>query len=254
MTDYYSVAAINASAIKAGAISMLKMQDEIERGTEATAAMRRGSLQHLAILEPAKFAALHVEDYDGRTKAGKELLERVGKDNIIKPAEHAELVQAQKMVADHPAVKQLALFWNGVAEVARYWQEGGVDCKCKIDYCHDDYIVEYKTTGNLTNFIRSAENMSYYLQLGWYWRGESVVSGKEKRVFVVAQEQKAPFDVAVFEVPQLMLKTWYFDCLEIVKRYASGDRSGAFPEIMQFERPAYVLGADPVFDNNEVEF
>lgn len=253
MDNYFDVKAYSASAIKAGNVSMLAMQNMIENGMEASAGMRKGTLFHEALLEPEIFSKRIVTPLARNTNAYKAIAAEA-EFGTVKPDEKADLERTVAAVWNHPEVARLGLFKGGEAEKELYWQEDGLDCKCKIDYSHNDYIIEYKSTGKLANFIRMAENMAYYLQLGWYWRGDSVVSGKEKKMYVVAQEQSAPFDVAVFEVPTLMLKTWFFQCMEIVRKYESGDRSGAFPTIMQFERPAYVLGADPIFENSEVQF
>lgn len=253
MSNYFDVKAYSASAIKAGNISMLAMHDMIENGMEASAGMRKGTLFHEALLEPEIFNKRIVTPLARNTNAYKAIAAEA-EFGTVKPDEKADLERTVAAVWNHPEVQRLGLFRGGEAEKELYWQEEGLNCKCKVDYSHDDYIIEYKSTGKLANFIRMAENMAYYLQLGWYWRGDSVISGKEKRMYVVAQEQSSPFDVAVFEVPQLMLRTWFSLCMDIVRKYESGDRSGAFPTIMQFERPAYVAEPELVFNSDEPIF
>jgi len=247
--DYYEVKAYSGSAIKAGAVSMLKMQEFMTAEPVSSPAMLRGTMQHMAVLEPEAFNRLHVEEYNGATKAGKELVAIYGKEGIIKPAEHAQLIRAREMVMQHPEVRRLDLFQGGTAEVAHYWHEHGIDCKCKVDYETPEIFIEYKTTGNLAGFMRSAAGMKYQLQLGWYWHG----CGR-KRCYVVAQEQKAPFDVAVFEVSAADLNAWYMQALEIALRFESGDRSGAYPALMTFELPGYVVDVEPESGSDEVEF
>lgn len=244
--SYFEVKAFSASAIKAGAKSMLHMADFLENGKEPSSAMAKGSLLHLALLEHEKLDAMACIGYDGRTKAGKELVEAYGKENIIKPKEKEQLQQAAKMVLSHPEVLRLNLFKGGEAEKEIYWNNEGVDCKCKIDYDQPDCIVEYKSTQNLQRFSVAAASMFYHLQLGWYWHGAG-----RKPVYIVAQESKRPFDVMVCEVSPLLLRTWYDDAWKIVQRYISGERSGAFPLLLNFELPAWAIGAD--VDHNENE-
>lgn len=234
--DYFEVEAFSASAIKAGAVSMLAMHDYIVNGKDKTSSMRTGSIRHTAVLEPEKFAGIVAIEYDGRTKEGKEIIAKYGKDNIMKPAEKEAAQKAADMVMSHPAVVEHRLFHGGVAEHERYWESDGIQGKCKVDYDHESYFIEYKTCNNLKRFNVAAAGMFYHLQLGWYWHG----CGR-KKCYIVAQEQKAPYDVAVFEVPQLSLAQWYAEAMEIVKRYVSGDRSGAFPELMTFELPAWAM-------------
>lgn len=249
---YFDVKAYSASAIKAGAVSMLQMWHEIEHGKEKSAAMFRGAKQHMAILEPEKLAALTLFDGDKRKKEYKDLKEQVGEENIITPQELEQFNAALAQVRNNPIVKDRDLFADGEAEKEIYWKENGIDCKCKVDWFADDYIVEYKTTGQIERFIPAAASMRYHLQLAWYWRGACQLDGKQKRVYIVAQEQKAPFDVAVFTISPLMLKMWFKECMNIVERYESGDRTGAFPVLMQFELPAWADDTD--FSSDDIQF
>lgn len=243
MINYYDVKAINASAIKAGAISMLAMQHEVEIGKEASAAMRKGSLRHMAVLEPCKFGKLIVADFDGRTKEGKATIATYGREKLIKPAEFEAEKKAAEMVFNHPVVSAMGLMSGGEAEKEIYWKKGIVDCKAKLDYVRPSHIVEFKTTGNLAGFARTAAGMNYQLQLAWYWYAGYELDGVNRKVYIVAQEQAAPFDVAVYEVPQLMLEKWLQDCMNIVERYINGDRSGAYNQLMTFELPSWAEAA-----------
>jgi len=229
--NYFEAPGMSASAIKVGAISMLAMHDYITNGRDKTASMRRGTIQHLAVLEPAKLGMLVESELDGRSTAGKALIAQHGRENIVKIGEKRDALKARSMVLAHREVKRLQLFSDGEAEKEIFWTDNGIAAKCKVDYITDKFFVEYKTTSTLAGFSRSAAQMNYQLQLGWYYRG------CKRKCFVVAQEQKSPWDVAVFEVPRHKLEAWGEKALEIAQRYQSGDRSGAFPELMIFELP-----------------
>ena len=185
------------------------------------------------------------------TKAFKELAAEHGKENIIKSYEADNLRAAQAMVLNHGEASKL-LNVDGKAEVEKYWQHNGLDCKSKIDFEADGYIIEYKTTGNLDNFLKTSANLKYNLQLAWYWEA----CGR-KPVFVIAQEQKAPFDVCVFEVPGLELQWWLDECFEIIKRYeeckANNKFPGAYDDIIVFELPAWAQDT-PELEASEVQF
>jgi len=232
MTNYFDVDAYSASAIKAGATSMLQMNHFMTTPSYSSPAMARGSLQHLAILEPFKFAELKTCDADKRTKAYKGLVKEFGKGNIITTKEHGEMLAARKQVIAHPEASKLLV--NGKPEVEKYWVEQGVECKCKIDWETPEYIVEYKTTGNLKAFERTAKTLAYQLQLAWYWHAAG-----RKPIYIVAQEQKAPFDVAVMNVAELDLMRWLDQCWEIISSYEScksiNKFPGAYPHMFTFE-------------------
>lgn len=252
--NYYEVKAISATAIKAGAISMMHMHDTIENNRERTAAMKQGTLQHRAVLETATLQTMIVIEYDGRTKAGKELLAAHG-DNLIKPAAFAALERVGDRVHLHKIVQDLGLLEGGEAEKEIFWCDDGIDCKAKLDYLAPGHFVEYKTCSNLAGFARSAASMNYHLQLGWYWHAARRHDGKERKAYIIAQESRSPFDVAVFEVSPAYLKSWHETAMDIAKRYVSGERGGAFPELMTFELPAWVPGAEVSFDVEQtIEF
>ena len=230
--EYFAVKAFSASVIKAGAVSMLNMQHYIENGIETTAAMKTGTLRHLAVLEPHKLDEYVVADYDGRTKEGKALMAEHG-DKLIKSKHYEEAVCARDAVMSHPAVIDNRLFVDGRAEVPMFWENGEISCKALIDYLHDNYFIEYKTCQTLRRFTINAASMFYHLQLGWYWRA------CKRKCFVVAQEQRPPFDVAVFQVSEALMSMWHDECMSIIRRYQNGDRTGAFPELLDFELPPW---------------
>jgi len=244
--DYFETRGYSASAIKAGAVSMLAMQDYFENGNETTAAMRKGTLRHTAILEPDKLDGLLICDRSKNTNLYKSLAELHGAENIITSKELKEANMARAQVMKHPEVLRLKLFTGGEVEKELYWQEDGIDCKCKIDYLQDDCFIEYKTCSDLRRFGNSAGQLNYHLQLGWYYRG------CKRRCYIVAQESKSPYDVAVFDTSTLLLRAWSELAMRIVFQYESGDRSGAYPELLAFEMPAWC--GDTSGGNTEIEF
>jgi len=234
--DYFAVDAMSASMLKAGAVSMLYMQHRMQMPLTPSPAMIAGTERHMAVLEPAKFAAMR--SYDG-TKSGKEYKELVvewGKDALISGAKFKGHLKAVSVVMDHPEVQRLGLFNEGEAAAEVYWDEDGKPCKCKVDWLGPDYWVEYKTTANLRKFDYTAGDMNYQLQLGWYHRGVATL-GKKRKCYIVAQEQSAPYDVAVMPVSNMNCKRWFNRCMEIYRKWLSGNRDGMYPEAFQFELP-----------------
>jgi len=232
--EYFAVDAMSASMIKAGAVSMLYMQHRMKTPMTPSPAMIKGTLGHMAVLEPERFSNLRT--YDG-TRSGKEYKELVaewGEDAVISTNANRANLAAVSVLMDHPEVQRLGLFKEGRPEVEIYWDEDGKPCKCKVDWLGPDYWIEYKTTANLASFQYTSEKMFYNLQLGWYDRGVSTL-GKPRKRYVVVQEQKAPYDVKVMKVSEVNCKRWWRDCVKIHDRWIDGDRSGAYNEIEEFE-------------------
>jgi hypothetical protein len=233
--DYFAVDAMSASMIKAGATSMLFMQHRMDTPMTASPAMVRGTLGHMAVLEPERFALLPKWDESKRTKAYKEYAASV--DGPVISSTEARAYEKQRLqVMNHPEVVRLGLFKEGEPEAEIYWDEDGKAAKCKVDWLGPDYWVEFKTTANLKGFDYTAGNMHYQLQLGWYHRGVATL-GKKRKCYIVVQEQSAPYDVAVMPVSGMNCKRWFNRCMEIYNKWLSGNRDGAYPEAFQFELP-----------------
>ena len=235
--NYYEVDAMFASAIKAGAVSMLNMEQYFRGGVKATAAMTAGTMRHMAVLEPDRFDGLTIYDGSRNANAYRALVDSVGAENIITPAERESHIEAVEVLKRHD-VAMSYLNRPGTCEKECYWTHDGHPCKAKIDkLCNDGTMIEYKTTGQLGSFQSTALRMHYHLQLGWYWRATNA-----KRVVAIAQEIKPPYDVAVMTVRTVNLKMWYNDALAIAERWWAGERSGAYPEAFAFELPSWYDG------------
>lgn len=172
---------------------------------------------------------MEVINANKRTKAYKECVAEHGEDNIINAKDCADCLKAAEVARNHPIVKANGLLEGGEAEKEFYWDEKQGKAKAKIDYLKPDIFVEYKTTASIEKFQRTAEALHYHLGLAWYWRACGVPG-----VFVV-QESKPPFDVAVFEVQELMLDGWLSKCLAIWDKYLDGCIDGAYNDPIMFE-------------------
>lgn len=247
--EYFAVDAMSASMLKAGAVSMLYMQHRMETPMTPSPAMERGTLGHMAVLEPKRFSDLPTWDESKRTKAYKEFAAGVDGPIISRSEQVAYWAQRQQVI-NHPEVKRLGLFQEGEPEAEIYWDEDGKPCKCKVDWLGPDYWIEYKTTANLKGFDYTAGNMNYQLQLGWYHRGVATL-GKKRKCYIVAQEQNAPYDVAVMQVSSMNCKRWFNRCMEIYRKWLSGNRDGAYPEVFQFELPARMEDESEPLDVDE---
>ena len=250
--DYYSIPYINATAIKAGANSIKHMVALMRKEPEPpSASMIKGSKMHSFIWSRDDFDKNYIaSDLDFRTKEGKEFLKNnnITSENVVRTAELCDLEQALQNVMNHP---EASIFFNNEIEneKAIYWKDdklNGAECKAKLDGYTYKYIIEYKTTSNLNSFIFAAQRLHYNLQFAWYFNAVEQLTGKEVPVYVVVQENKMPFDVAVYKIEIYQLKEWLTECYEIADKYLKekdlplSKVSGAYPNLMRFELPNYV--------------
>jgi hypothetical protein len=247
--EYGKMAGITASALKAGRTSMAHMHHEMQRarGEDGSPSMRLGTLAHMAVLEPHKWA--EVVTYEG-TRRGKEwdafATRNVGRE-IVTATEHATVsAMRAAFMADRTAsalltaciYRETAIRWDG--------GDGIGACKARIDAYGKSCLLDYKTTRLLGQdgqaFMRSAETLGYLYQMAWYWRA----LGRRVSVFVIAQENVGPFCVGVYEIQQPMLVSVLFECESIARRYRLAERAGIYrgplSDIRQWERPAWAVG------------
>lgn len=179
-----------------------------------TPAMRFGRLAHMMALEPARFddVAKVIPKCDRRTKEGKQAYEEFTASLTpgsiaIDQDDYDRLMGMQAKLQELRSCPELSFIFNRaerVEEALIFPLVDGIDAKMKPDLVGDDFILDYKTTQDawIWGFQRTAKFSWYDLQMFFYQRGESMVSGKKKRLLILAQESEAPYEFQVYEVPQ----------------------------------------------------
>jgi hypothetical protein len=247
--EYGQMAGITASAIKAGRTSMAHMHHEMQRarGDAGSAAMRIGTLAHMAVLEPAKWVDLVVYGGHRRGKRWDSFAASNAGREILSATEYATVSDIRMALQEHITASSMLAACGNRETVIRWDGGDGIGaCKARIDAHGASCLIDYKTTRKLGQdgqaFMRSAEGLGYLHQMAWYWRG----LGRTKSVFVVAQENVAPYCLAVFEIPQPMLEAVLVECEDIARRYRMAERAGIYrgplADIRQWERPAWAVG------------
>lgn len=182
---------------------------------EPTAAMRWGTMVHLAVLEPERFSAevAVAPEINRRTNAGKAEWEAFclcneGK-HVVTGEEFAELVAIRDAVRSHPAAMR-ALGNGGAVEQSLFWDRDGIQCRARPDFLHPaGVIVDLKSTEDASpsGFARSVANFRYHVQAAFYADGLSAINGPSAaRGFVfIAVEKKAPYLVGVYQADEAMM-------------------------------------------------
>jgi len=173
----------------------------------ATAAMRLGTLIHVAVLEPNRWAAevAVMEKADMRTKKGKEYKKEFELAHqgmtIISADEDKTCSLIAANVFSHPTASKL--FEGLQAEIAGFKTINGVLCKAKADGWHKDYMVDLKSTKSAMSgfggFQRSVNDFSYHRQAAHYL-DVFYDDPTDKPFYFVAVEKEAPYGVNVFEL------------------------------------------------------
>lgn len=211
-----------------------------EHPREATAAMKFGSLSHMAVLEPHLLAGTYSVqlagvDYRRSSKIGKaniEALEGSGKE-VIKHEDYTKAVEMAAKVHAHPVASRV--LGSGQNERALFGEEDGVVIKGKLDNynAETNVLTDYKTGADVSpaGFKWKVKDFGYLLQLSHYQALAKQAEGKEAYpgVLIVAQESEAPYAVVVYEIPQAAIDEAHATRRELLSIYAECVRSGVWP-------------------------
>lgn len=176
-----------------------------------TPQMRMGTLIHLAVLEPDRFASEVVvaPNVDRRTSAGKaewaQFVLEAGDREVIDADEQRKIIGMQNAVFAHPAARK-ALGMDGSevdgVEQSLFWEMGGVACRARLDLTlRNAVITDLKTASDASweAFSRAMFNFRYDGQSAFYWDGYTATHETHPKAFVfVVVEPEPPHLVAVY--------------------------------------------------------
>jgi hypothetical protein len=230
----------NWSLISEMEVSALQYSFRKKNPRERTKALDRGNAGHLAIYEPARFAAeVAVWKGGNKTKAKKaweEFQETHAGQLILTEEEHAEVIGMRDAVRAHPKVApHLA---DGAPEVSVLWTHQGdgfeMDCKSRLDWVAPSTgaILDLKTTARgvgQREFGRSAAEHGWYGQGAMYAAGFEAATGIALPYFLIAVEAEAPFDVCVYRLNGLELELGRSRYRSYLARIAECRKTGRWP-------------------------
>lgn len=183
---------------------------------EPTDAMKLGTLVHLALLEPDKFAETVVtmpnlylgEEWNWRKPAHREARDAMQSRFAAEGKSCVELVDyetIQAMVAAIHANKYAhkLVTATGLPEYSIFWtdEETGLELKCRVDWWATNPL-DIKTTNDPSpeGFARTATQLGYFRKAAHYATGIESLTGKKAQVVMLAVENKLPHRVANYDL------------------------------------------------------
>lgn len=214
LADYLRLPGVHFSSLKWMDTSALHYHRAATEAKAPTPAMVLGSITHAAILTPGDPVGVAV--YDGKRRAGKEWDAFEQANGHLAIVRRDELETSRAMRAAALANKHArALLSDGEAEVTIQWTEHGLNCRARVDWLRPNGLVEVKTTRSIhpRAFASECAKRAYHVQLALYYRALNAAGiAQEWLPHVIAVENVAPFDVAVYQVG--------FDTIEAGERKA----------------------------------
>jgi len=157
-----------------------------------------GSLGHMALLEPEKFASeVVVFDGDKRKKEWKEFKAANEGRHVVGAKDH---LAASSMAASVRSHKAMSRYFDGARfEVPIFWTHRfGVACKSRLDWVTDEVLIDPKTSGKKIGprkFGFQCADLFYYGQMAFYHDAIKAIDGRDRKVILLAIEQNSPHDV-----------------------------------------------------------
>lgn len=252
--EYHTTLAISKSDLDLINRSPMHYRHAMENPAKQTPAMLFGSVVHKLVLEPETFAAEYVvaPNCDCRTKDGKarwqEFADSITDETVITEEMFSEATEIVKAVHNNPIVCKL--LGGGKAEQSYFWEENGVECKCRPDYLRSDGIViDLKTTENASpeKFVKSAYDYRYHVQAWWYLHGLQQCGINAHDFIFIAVEKKPPYAVCVYAADDLMLELGEREAMENFRTYVECKNTDTWhgyekqPEIHSLSLPDWVI-------------
>jgi len=207
MTDnYHTSPGVSWSRLKHLRESPIHYRHHLTNPVETTPAMVLGTATHLAVLEPERFES-EVAVWTGGTRRGKVYDEWVAESEGKLQLREQDLPQILGMASatrNHPAAAELLR--QGVAETELRWtdERSGLECRGKVDWLDltRGILLDFKTTRSTSEraLMRQVADMGYHCQMEHYRRGVEATTGVSPRVYIIAVESSAPYDVSVYEL------------------------------------------------------
>jgi len=161
---------------------------------EKKSALNVGDAVHAILLEPHRFDdeyAVGPKDAPRNTKSGKEAWAEfeatLNGRTVLTHEEHRKIQLIRESVLAHPHARWL-IEADGDAEASIYWSERstGQLARVRPDKNIPDYrwIVDVKTTADMSKFARSVHDYRYHVQDAMYSDGYAAHFGEEPAGFV----------------------------------------------------------------------
>lgn len=225
-------------------------------------AFRRGRAAHTAILEPDRF----LRDYalwdggkrDKRIEKYATFLDVNAGKTILTVEQYDAAMRMRDAVSDHPVAYPL-LAEKGRSELTLRWQHPGTGiwCKARLDRL-SMAILDLKSCRDVSpaGFAKSAANYGYGFQMAFYRDGVIVTEQRTPDVKIVAVQNAAPWDVAVYNVPTVVLAHGNEQIERAMVLLDECTKSGKWPGVAPSEAIDLVLPAwaTPSTDDEPITF
>lgn len=233
--------------------ALLQWSKNAPEDDENKSALNVGDAVHALLLEPQRFRdefAIGPKDAPRNTNAGKEKWAEfeAGLDGqtILTADEGRKIELIYGSVMAHPHARWL-IEAKGDPEASIYWTdpETGLLCRCRLDKLLTDYgwIMDVKTTADMSKFNRSVWDYRYHVQDAFYSEGYKQHFGEAPSGFlflvVSTSIECGKYPVRLFCLDDEAKAKGQASMREDLSVLAECERTGEFPGIETISLPRW---------------
>lgn len=215
--DYHGSNGISKSGLDAFCKdqSSLEWQKNCPVDKEKLKTLDFGTAFHAICLEPEKmkteFVVMPKFGQKNVDKEEKKLWLAEHEDlTVVTTDDHKKLTLMFESVMAHPDARDL-IEAEGIEEQSHYWEDPdtGILCKCRPDkiISNSRFLVDVKTTDELSKFHFSVDDYRYDIQAPFYTDGYNASTGEEKDTFIFLVIQKK-IELGRYPVMCVKLPEW----------------------------------------------
>lgn len=233
---YHKGPGFSSSGLKEVLRSPAHYRAYLEAPPKDSAALRIGTLIHLAVLEPDLFESSIVVmpkfEGEGMRKKKAEWLEANQGKTVADPDERAVAVAVRDALFNSPLASNIIK--EGQAELSAYWidEETGILCKARADYLRDGMIFDLKSCDDASagSFGYAIRDFRYYLSAAFYLDGFSKALGTKLEHFAwIAAEKKPPHGIAYYVADETCIAHGRDVYKQALRTVAECRRTGHWP-------------------------
>lgn len=248
--DYHAHPALGSTSLKTLATDSPARWQWEQENNERKDAFDVGNLAHALILEGSLDRLIRRVDYDDyRKKDAQHERDMAINDGLI-PINNTEaerkltaVYAMRDAVLEHPIASQM-IEGEHLAESSIFWQEDGLQLKCRPDSLKSDVIWDLKTarSSHPRGFGRTVMQLGYHQSVAHYQDGVEQLTGNRLPFRFVVVENTEPYFVSVMELDPASIglgaelnsiaKSTYRSCV-------ATDSWPAYPGLSTVSVPAY---------------
>lgn len=239
--EYFRTPGLNPSTIVYRRKSALAAKHAYEQSWSDSPAKLFGRCCHSLLFEGHRFYQDWAVWPEHKRRYGKEWdefqVENAGKEIIKDGDGQYGLHHALKAIGAATKHRRLQeLVTEGLAEVALFTEEQGLQCRGRMDWLdtRGANLVDAKFTNDITPsvFGRSAASFGYRLKMACYKHWFERESGKSLNgVYLLTIEVSPPYDVAVVQIPDWQLEDAWAQSRELIRMLRANIEEDHWPGV-----------------------